>query len=521
MYSINSLTNSQNKSSSKAIGGLATGLDTAELIKNMTIRTRSKIAQQNQAKQLLTWQTEAYRAVSDKLVNFSRKYTSFTSSSNLLSQGFYTSSKLTTTGENASKVTVTGSSSIASDLSIVSATTASNGGATSTKSLKLADGTIATADTKLDALISGFTGGELSIGGTKITLAANATIADVVTKIKQTGTGIEAKYIESLGRFEFTTTKDSVVNITNTDTNNLATALFGKEIDVLGKSKAELSVKYGSSAEIIKLTSDNFNSNSFNIDGLSITINESFDSGSAIGLKSSTDTDKVFNGIKDMIKDYNDIVEHINKEYSTKRNRNFQPLSDEQRKELSEDEAKKWDEKAKAGMLSGNSDIAGLKNDLRAVFFSDKDSLAALKEIGITPSNDWKDGGKIVIDEEKLKKSIEENPENVRTIFSKPSSDTDPGGVMAKIRTVTDKYAKTEGATRGVLIEKAGSTFSPMSMTENVLLKQTQRIDKIIATLNRTLATEETRYQRQFTNLESVYAKMNSQAGWLTQQFGG
>lgn len=515
MYSINSLTNSQNKSSSKAIGGLATGLDTAELIKNMTIGTRSKIAKQNQTKQLLSWQTEAYRAVSDKLVNFSRKYTSFSSSSNLLSEGFYTSSKLATTGDNASKVTVSGTSPMANQISIISATKETSGGAISTKELKIADGTIATSDTLLSDISPAIAGSTLTIGTTAIDISASTTIKSVVdaVNLKTGDTGITARYVESLGRFEFTTNKTDPVNITG----DFATSL-GIATTVAAKADATIKIKYGDSADEISLTST---TGSFSVDGLTININESFTTGDAVKLNSSTDTDKVFNGIKDMIKDYNDIVEHINKEYSTKRNRNFQPLSDEQRKELSEDEAKKWDEKAKAGMLSGNSDIAGLKNDLRAVFFSDKDSLAALKEIGITPSNDWKDGGKIVIDEEKLKKSIEENPENIRTIFSKPSSDTDIGGVTAKIKTVTEKYAKTEGATRGILIEKAGSLFSPLSLTKNTLLSQTQRIDKIIATLNRTLATEETRYQRQFTNLESVYAKMNSQAGWLTQQFGG
>ena len=90
-----------------------------------------------------------------------------------------------------------------------------------------------------------------------------------------------------------------------------------------------------------------------------------------------------------------------------------------------------------------------------------------------------------------------------------------------RLKSVTDKYAKTEGATKGILIEKAGSTYAPLSMTKNILLAQDKRIDRIIESLNRTLITEESRYQKQFANLETVYAKMNAQAGWLNQQFGG
>lgn len=624
MYSISSLTNSQNKTSSKAIGGLATGLDTAELIKNLTVGTRSKIAKQQQTKQLLNWQTEAYRGVSDKLVNLSRKYTSFASNSNLMSSSFYTSSNFTTTGENASKVTVSGSSNAASQLSIVSATKASNGGAVVNASEFLtANANMDLSNTKLDALIGksinftlnstskdvtftaddvaalkslpsgdrnealknllqgkldasfganavavslsssklqfktanigstfkvsnisqegidalgivkdqanrlnlnsklsnfGITNGSsITIGGSPITFEVKdtSTVADLFSAInsKTSETGVSVRYIESLNKFEFATTKNSNIQVAG----DIGTKLFGGTVDVLGKTDATLSVKYAD-GDVIKLSSAN---NSFSVDGLTINVNESFSTGSAIGLNASADTNKIFDSIKNMIKDYNEIVEHINKEHSTKPNRNFQPLSDEQRKELSEDEAKKWDEKAKTGMLFGNSDIGNLKNDLRKVFSFDSSTLSTLKEIGITPSPDWKDGGTIVIDEEKLKKSISENPENIKDIFAKPKSGTDMGGIMVKLKTVTDKYAKTEGSTRGVLIEKAGSTFSPLSMTKNILFEQNKKIDKIILNLNKTLANEETRYNRQFSNLEVVYSKMNAQAGWLTQQFGG
>lgn len=521
MYSISSLTSGQQTSSSKAIGGLATGLDSAELIKNMTVGTRSKIAKQQQSKQLLTWQTEAYRTISSKLVDFSRKYTSFTSSSNLLSSKFYTSSNITTSGSNASKVTVSGTSSMADQLSIVSATKASAGGALSTEQLKLASGSNATAETKISDIIPAFAGGNLNIGGTDIALAADSTIADAVTAINaqtnaQTNpTGITARYVESLGVFEFTTTKNTAVTITGTGT--LATDLLGGDTTVAAKTDAEIIIKYGDGAEI-PLTNA---TGSFNVDGLTINVNDTFAAGDPVKLKVSADTDKVLSTIKDMVKDYNDIVDLVNTQYTEKPNRNFPPLTDEQRKELTEDEAKKWDEKAKAGMLFGNTDIGALSRDLRTVFFSDKDALVELEKIGITASKAWQDNGKIVIDEEKLKKAITEDPENVTNVFSRAKSDTESGGVMVRLKSVTDKYAKTEGATKGILVEKAGSLYAPLSLTKNTLLEQSKRIDTIIANLNRTLLTEESRYQKQFANLETVYAKMNAQAGWLNQQFGG
>ena len=81
MATINSLSSSSSSSAygvtSKGIGGLATGLDTDEIIKGMTIGIRSKIAKQLQSKQLLTWQTDAYRSISSKLIDFSKKYLTY------------------------------------------------------------------------------------------------------------------------------------------------------------------------------------------------------------------------------------------------------------------------------------------------------------------------------------------------------------------------------------------------------------------------------------------------------------
>ena len=93
-------------------------------------------------------------------------------------------------------------------------------------------------------------------------------------------------------------------------------------------------------------------------------------------------------------------------------------------------------------------------------------------------------------------------------------------GVMNKLKTVVNKYAKASGTDRGILVERAGATLSPLSMRNNSYSKQIESIDKIIAQLQSKLSTEETRYQKQFTNLEKIISKMNAQSGYLMQQFG-
>ena len=91
----------------KGVGGLLSGLDTDELVNQMTAMTRNKINRQYQAKQKLLYRQEAYREISTKLLSFSNKYFSYSSGSkmNTLSPGFF---EAYTYSPSSSYVNITG-----------------------------------------------------------------------------------------------------------------------------------------------------------------------------------------------------------------------------------------------------------------------------------------------------------------------------------------------------------------------------------------------------------------------------
>lgn len=643
MATINSLTGSGGSSAygvtSKGIGGMATGLDTDEIIRGMTIGTRSKIAKQLQSKQLYTWKSDAMRNVSSKLINFSKKYTSYTSSTNLTSSSFFMKSDITTSGSNAGKVTVSGSSGITDGISILSATKSAAGSAiadavgdktlvgdninigkiselisagtltdkqisfsyngtskniTLTKdeltaiadgsedmaallNTKLAeafgagkinvgtvtDGTdvklnITTSEknpdgplgilkvTSADADVSSILGlsagdsnrlnlnmkvseligaatPELSIGGKSIALTVESTVAEIISAVNSSDAGVKMTYVESLNRFEFTSTDGSAS--TKDITGNVATSLLtGDNVTALGltlpvSTEASITVQYKDGTKI----SMNSSTDSFSLDGLTIKVNESFAAGDPVTLSSKTNTDAVLAGIKDMIKDYNEIVDLVNKEYSTKPNRNYPPLTDEQKEDMSESEIKAWEEKANTGMLFGDSNLSSLSSDLRSVILNSGAAMSAFEAIGITSSSSWTDNGKLIIDEDKLKAAISNDPANIQKLFA---GETDAAGnkisdgAAERLKTVMNKYAKTEGSPKGLLIEKAGHPSSPLSLINNSFYTQMKDIDTFVLKLKVRLQAEQTRYQTQFTNLETVISNLNSQSGWLAQQFG-
>lgn len=244
-----------------------------------------------------------------------------------------------------------------------------------------------------------------------------------------------------------------------------------------------------------------------------------------VQINAQVNTDNIVDSIKSMVDEYNKIIELVNKELTTKPDRDYAPLTSEQKKELSESEIETWEEKAKSGMLYGDSDLRSLSSDLR--FIISGGSMENLRKIGITTSSLYSDNGKLTLDETKLRAALETDPESVEKLFTAPEGSKDEKGnditgIATNLKKVMDKYVKTLGSmdTKGILIKKAGSTSSPMSLTENTFYKQLAEINKQISKLQTRLETERDRYIKQFTSLETLISQMNSQSGWLSQLGG-
>ena len=143
----------------------------------------------------------------------------------------------------------------------------------------------------------------------------------------------------------------------------------------------------------------------------------------------------------------------------------------------------------------------------------------------ITQSNDCKNSnGKtsLKLDETALRQALAENPESVKDAFV---SSTENGGatdgLMAQMKQVVDRYAGTSGATKGILIEKAGSKYSPTAALNNTMLDKMNDIDKSIQKWQDKLSDRVDYYTNKFTQMEVLLQQMNSQSSALAGLMGG
>lgn len=365
----------------------------------------------------------------------------------------------------------------------------------------------------------------------KIEVKADDTVRTLMQRINESEAGVEISYQNSSDRFVLTAKANGASGKIEIDEN--CKKLFGMTEDTAVGQDAIIRVKYAGTGEEVELNRD---SNSFKIDGMTISVNGEFgyktemenglevkkydSSTEAVTFDAKVDEDRIVETVKKMVEEYNEIIELVNKETGTKPNRDYPPLTEAQKKELSESEIEAWEEKAKEGLLFNDNDLKGLSNSLR--FVIETVDQAAMQKLGLTTSSTASDNGKLSFDESKFRAALKTDPEGLREMFTKERKDGEQGvdGFATNMKQAFDKYAKTLGEPKGILIERAGSIKAPASITQNELYKQMTEIDKRIARLQDTLKMEQDRYIRQFTALESVIAQMNSQSGWLAQ-FGG
>jgi len=258
--------------------------------------------------------------------------------------------------------------------------------------------------------------------------------------------------------------------------------------------------------------------NQFSIAGINYTLTGTSDS-QTVNVNVTNDTDTVFNSIKSFIDLYNSTLDKVNKELSEKRYKDYLPLTDDQREQLSDDQEKKWEEKAKSGLLNGDSLLSGIAYKMRTTMFSTVSSVSnakysTLPGIGIT-TLDYSENGKLYIDENKLKDALNKDPNSVMELFTaNPDDQYSHKGIAQRL------YDDLNGAIKSIT-DKAGKDYDVGQYDNSTLGKQINEYAKEIDSWEDRLSDIEDRYYKQFTAMEEALNKMNSQSAWLAQQFGG
>lgn len=252
--------------------------------------------------------------------------------------------------------------------------------------------------------------------------------------------------------------------------------------------------------------------NSVSVNGLTIDIKGVTDS--PVSCSVSRDIDSAYNMIKDFVTEYNAILKEMNELYYADSAKGYDPLSDEEKEAMTDDQIEKWEAKIKGSLLrrdsTMNSIITSMKNALQTTVTVDGKKYS-LSSFGIRTSSDYTEKGLLHIYgdsddslyaemDNKLKKALSDDPDLVMEVIS---------GVAKNLySTMQDKMKKT-------------------SLSSALTFYNDKDIANQITTLNKQISKEESaltaledKYYDQFGAMETALAKLQSQQTALSGLFG-
>lgn len=493
------------------ITGLNSGLDTESIISALVSSYNYKTDKYKKAQTKLSWKQDAWKTLNTKIYSF------YNSVGNLKLSSAY--NLKSTTVSDSTKATVSASSSVPNGTQKLNVLKVAQTGYLTGGELTVNGQTSVTGSTKLSDL--GYSNGEteitVKVGSTenKIKVKNDMTVNEFVTQLKEVG--LSANFDEVNKRI-FINAKES-----GTAGDFTFTANGSDVLEKLKLSDNSGAVKIQASDAEIKLNGVTYTNsqNTFSINGLSITAQGVTGDGDAkaITITTSTDTQGIYDKIKDFMTQYNSLINEITSLYNAAPTKGYEPLTDEEKDAMSDAEVEKWEEKIKASLLRRDDSLEGVMNAMTSSMrqgFEIDGKKYYLSSFGIrtqgylsAPSNQNnafhidgdEDDSVSSGNEDKLMAAITSDPDTVLTFMQKLAEGLyDAVGDKMKSTSLSSVYTVYND-------KEMASEYSDYT--------------SLIKKWEEKLAKQEDYYYKKFAAMETALSKINSQSSSFSGLLGG
>ncbi|MDG5786663.1 flagellar hook-associated protein 2 [Evansella sp. AB-P1] len=350
------------------------------------------------------------------------------------------------------------------------------------------------------------------------TFDEEASLNDVLSDINNSELGVQAFYDAQSGQVSMARTETGIYNVPEVEGEVTHEMAFNGSFltDNLKLSEDNEIVAQNAEFNLNGLTTHR-RSNDFQVNGLQVSLKNEFTA--PVTLTVSNDTDEIFDNVMGFINDYNDMINMVNGKVSEEYFRDYAPLTDEQRREMSESEIELWEERAHSGLVRNDRLLTGALNNMRQDFYGTVDSgdfnqsISLITDIGITTTSNYQDRGRLEVDEEQLRNAIEEDPESVYQLFAADGETYEEQGIARRLRNTLSGQIE-------MISERAGR--SEMASNQQFTIgRQLDQGEERISNFERRMQQVEQRYWAQFNAMEQAMAQANSQAEMLMSQLSG
>lgn len=503
------------------LSGLVTGMDTEALVGQLVDAQNLKKKKVTGAKTKLEWKRDAWKDLNKKLTAFYNG-----SVSKLRLPSTYNQKKATLS--DTSKASIKADpGAVVGNYSMEVLDIASAQFVTSAKAKN-----VTSTSQKLTEL--GFSKGEtveFKVNGkdaVTLTVDAETTVDTFLSKAKEAG--INANYDTTQKKFFFSSKETGAANAFSIVANNegslaglgLSNVTFEIDEDEEGKitynypnAPSGMAVKEAKDSHIKLNGADLYSSSSVvSANGLSISLTDTTEEDKPVNFSVSNDIDAVYDTVKKALKEYNDLLKEMNEKYNAESSKGYEPLTSEEKRELSDNEVEEWEKKIKDSLFRRDTKLDGIMSGMRSTVMATTkvgDKTYALSSFGIMTSTNYREGGLLHIygdpdddvysgETDKLKKALEENPED----------------------TITALTNIFEGLRKDMFTRMGASEYSS-ALTfydDKQIDKDLDKYKRDIKEWDDKIAAMEDQYYKKFAAMEAAMQKLQAQQSNLAGLFG-
>ncbi|MDQ0159649.1 flagellar hook-associated protein 2 [Alkalibacillus salilacus] len=494
--------------------GFASGMDVESMVNQLMEAERQPLQKMEQDQKWVELQRDAYREANTKLSELDGEISNMQQSSTYLSKSTESSNEEAITA-TAGQDSETGNYSI--DVEQLA-----------TAAIKAGDkGAFQNDNPDFDPLESlneqgadgGYVGEEISLTyhneegaqDVSFTLDEGDSLSDVFSKISNQSDGnLRGMYDQNSDRVIIERTEEGSFN-ENGDEIEFNSSFFDDVLNMNGVAEEggnEARFNYNG----IEMTSQN---NNYELNGVNFEFH-AVTGGNPTNITVGNDVDAAMEQITGFIDKYNETIDYMNGKTSEEKNRDYPPLTERQTEEMSEREIELWQEKSQSGLLRSDSTIEMGVSSMRSSWYESvegtgNEDIKSVLDVGITTSSNWRDNGKLEVDEAELRQKLQEDPEAVMNLFHN-SSEGEERGITQRVEDSLDSMMNQ-------ITDRAGNEFQqPQQYT---LGRELVDMAERMSNFERRMQQTEQRYWDQFTRMEQAVQEMNSQSQQMQQQLGG
>ena len=296
-------------------------------------------------------------------------------------------------------------------------------------------------------------------------------------------------------------------------------------VEKLANGSADIPISKGASrvdAQDAKITLNNADftssSNVFNINGLTIKATAKTADGETLSINTDTDTQGIYDKIKDFLTEYNSIINELTSLYNADSAKGYEPLTDDEKESMSDKEVEKWETKIKDSILRNDSTVGGVMNAMTAAMMKNytiNGKSYSLNSFGIHTQGylnaakneqyayhiDGDEDDTITSgNTDKLMDMINNNPEDLEEFMKQLTSGL---------------YSALDNKMKSTTMSSAYTIYNDKQMTREYNNYTTE-----IKEWETKISDLEDRYYKQFSTMETQLAKMQSTTSSLTSMLG-